>query len=167
MEEEWKNIEFGGLQYLVSNYGRVEGMKRGLLKQRIDADGYMMVTVGINEKRTAIRVHRLVAIAFITNIDNKSEVNHKDFNRQNNNLDNLEWCTHQENIQYSCKYNNQVKKDASTGENNGRAILTEKDVLEIRELYKQHKNIALIARMFNRGWQTINHIIKKTTWVHV
>lgn len=136
MEKEiWKEIEYGGLNYLISNYGKVKGLKRGLLKQRINPDGYYEVTAGINKFRTRARVHKLVAIAFILNPNNLPEVNHKDFDRTNNYYKNLEWCTHEYNIQYSAKYNSEVICKSKRGSKNGNSKLTEEKVIYILGVY--------------------------------
>lgn len=164
MKEEWKDYNLNGLTYRVSNYGKIIG-KRGLLKQRLNRDGYWEVTIGLNSLRSAERTHRIVAKLFVDNPMNFPEVNHIDFDRKNCRADNLEWTTHIENVRYSSKAGRLSEK--ARGVNNVRAILSEEDVKNIRELYKSGNNIAEIARMYKRGWQTINHIIKGTTWKHV
>lgn len=164
--EEWKEFEYGGLKYWVSNLGNVKGTKFGILKQRVDLYGYPCITLGI-DKRNVRRVHRLVAEQFIPNPDNLPEVNHIDFDRKNNNYKNLEWCTHANNIKHSSQYNSQAYKDSKTGIKNGRAILNEEDVWNIRKLHQNGTSIAEIARVFNRGWQTINHIVKRSSWKHI
>jgi hypothetical protein len=165
-KEIWKQCEYYGAKYLVSNYGKVKGMKFGLLKQRIDIDGYPTITIGkYDNKRTSKKIHRLVAENFIPNLNNLPEINHIDLNKNNNYYKNLEWCTHTYNIKYSINkgsYNN-----CRTGIKNGRAILSEKDILNIRQLYQDNFNISEIARIYKRGWQTINHIVKRSTWKHI
>ena len=103
MIEEWKEAEILGLKYKVSNTGKIVGLGRNReLKQRYTRDGYLEVTIGnLNTGRTSRRVHRLVAQLFIPNPNNLEEINHKDYNRANNNVENLEWCTHIQNIRYS------------------------------------------------------------------
>ena len=68
-----------------------------------DNDGYIKFAPRINGKKCYFRVHRLVATKFIPNPENKPQVNHKDGNKQNNNKDNLEWCTGKENINHAWK----------------------------------------------------------------
>ena len=91
MEKIWKEYECHGLTYQVSNYGEIVG-KRGLIKQRLDKDGYPIVTLGIH-KRVTKKVHRIVAELFVENPENKTEVNHIDCDRTNSRADNLEWNT--------------------------------------------------------------------------
>ena len=103
--EEWKDVRgFKGL-YEVSNLGRVRD-KNGLLKE-YNTDGYIRVCLKktLNGKRISrcIGVHRLVAQAFIPNPHRYKEVNHKDENKSNNCVDNLEWCTRKYNVNYGTR----------------------------------------------------------------
>ena len=79
-------------------------LKGRVLKQSYNDKGYLKVHIPINEKRATKRAHRLVAEAFIPNPNNLPQVNHKDGNRSNNNVDNLEWCTRSYNNQYREKF---------------------------------------------------------------
>ena len=108
-EEIWKEIKgYEGL-YWVSNIGRVKS-KRKILKL-IDGE-YLKVGLSKNGVQKTKAVHRLVAKAFVDNIDNKPMVNHKDENKHNNKYDNLMWCTNLENINYG-KRNEKVSKSNS------------------------------------------------------
>lgn len=115
-EEIWKDIVGFEGKYQISNYGNVKSLnykKKGvphLLKPIFTKDGYKQVS--INQKMRY--VHRLVAEHFIDNIDNKKQVNHKDEYKQNNCVDNLEWVTQKENLNYGtrnqrCAKGNQKK----------------------------------------------------------
>ena len=100
MEEIWKEIDD---RYSVSNLGRVKSNyanKERILKPFYNHYGYLMVDIRHPGYRKSIAVHRLVAIAFIPNPDNLLEVNHKDENKTNNCVDNLEWC----DTLYNCNY---------------------------------------------------------------
>ena len=101
MIEEWKDIKgYEGL-YQVSNLGRVKSLKFGkerILKTGVDRYGYISVNLYKNNKRKLCKVHRLVAEAFIPNLENKPEVNHLDEDKTNNMVSNLEWCTRNENV---------------------------------------------------------------------
>ena len=103
MEEIWKDIEgYEGL-YQVSNLGRVKSLykKEKILKLGAVSSGYFFVHLYKMRKLKVIRVHRLVALTFVPNTENKLEVNHKDGNKQNNRADNLEWATKSENVKHS------------------------------------------------------------------
>ena len=100
--EIWKAIE-GHENYEVSNTGKVRThnwMNRGITKEMSPSScrGYLQVNFWKDGKQKCMRIHRLVAQAFISNPNNLREVNHIDGNKLNNNVDNLEWCTREENL---------------------------------------------------------------------
>lgn len=117
MQEIWKKVEGYSYGYEVSNQGNIRRRyKNGrikVLKQNL-CDGYKILRLGNKN----VRAHRIVAEAFIPNPNNYPCVNHKDYNRQNNTVDNLEWCTRQYNAQYSADRFSIVKntKNGVTGE---------------------------------------------------
>ena len=99
--EEWKQIE-GCEHYEVSNMGNIKNTLSGeILKTPLNTWGYPSVTLCGPWGRKNKAVHRLVAEAFIPNIENLPEVNHKDGNKRNNTVENLEWCTAKENVRHS------------------------------------------------------------------
>ena len=116
MNEIWKDIEgFEGL-YQVSNFGNVKCLehkcpgrykdkprtvKEHLMKQTKGNKGYMYVILSNCDRGKTFLVHRLVAKAFIPNPDNNPVVNHKDENKENNSVENLEWCTSLYNNTYN------------------------------------------------------------------
>lgn len=121
MKEIWKDIKGYEKLYQISNIGRVKSLDRILkcrvknkithnrkrlgkiLKPRINHKGYICYVLCKNGKCKSYIAHRIVAIHFLSNSYNKPEVNHKDGNKQNNKVSNLEWCTTQENVQHSFK----------------------------------------------------------------
>ena len=133
---EERIITIKDIDYIVSSDGKIYSTNnRGRAKyhqeilQRLNADGYMQITVGKTGNRSQYRVHRMVAEAFIPNPDNLPEVNHKDNDRTNNCVDNLEWCTHVYNIQYSIDSGNHISTTDITGSNNpnyGNHMLSER-----------------------------------------
>lgn len=105
--EIWKDIKgYEGI-YRISNTGKVlslhymGGNKLKELKPKKHKKGYLWVLLRNNGKEGHYLIHRLVAEAFIENPNNYPCVNHKDENPQNNNVSNLEWCTHIYNVHYS------------------------------------------------------------------
>ena len=104
MEEILKPIEnFDG--YFISNKGNVYSKKSGVLKKKSPSfDGkknYLVIGLNTDGKPKHFLVHRLVAKAFIPNPENLPEVNHKDKNKKNNCVENLEWCTRRQNLEDS------------------------------------------------------------------
>lgn len=102
MEELWKPIPNYEGYYEASNLGRIRSVYRykRVLKPMISNTGYERVDLFKNKCRKQYGVHRLVAITFIDNSDDKPFVNHKDENKLNNRASNLEWVTHVENCNY-------------------------------------------------------------------
>lgn len=108
MKEIWKDVAGYEGRYKVSNKGRVKSLISGkILKNQSDKYGYQYVKLS-NGKRGSYKhmsIHRLVALAFIPNPENKPEVNHKDGNKRNNYVDNLEWVTPKENVEHAYRNN--------------------------------------------------------------
>lgn len=105
--EEWRDIkEYEGL-YQISNYGRVKKLlKYGKEKIQIaatDKDGYKIIRLWNGNKLKTHKVHRLVATAFLKNPNNYPQVNHKDEDKSNNRVSNLEWMTLKRNINYGTR----------------------------------------------------------------
>ena len=122
---EEKIITVSNVDYIVSSDGKVYSTNNGgtsyyhkEIKQRLNMDGYPQITVGKTGNRRTYAVHRMVAEAFIPNPDNLPEVNHIDCNRANNNVENLEWCTHLDNVRYAIKMGNHICTTDISGKNN-------------------------------------------------
>lgn len=112
--EIWKDIVGYEGMYSVSNKGRVRSLCRKIwngydfvvhqeqiLKPNILHKGYLQVTLNDSRKRKCMLVHRLVAIAFLPNPNNYDQINHIDGNKQNNNVENLEWCNNSMNQKHA------------------------------------------------------------------
>ena len=129
-EEIWKDVQgYEGL-YQVSNLGRVKSFQLGegtLLNPSLARKGYLCVELRLSGKRKRFRIHRLVAMAFIPNIENKPEVNHINGIKTDNRIENLEWVTHLENISHA--WNTGLGK---AGEDHYQAAFTNEQVLYIR-----------------------------------
>lgn len=119
MSEIWKDIkEYEGL-YQVSNYGRVRSLnynhtkKIRELKVYTNEFGYLRAYLRKDNITNVFFVHRLVADAFIPNPLNLPQVNHKDENKTNNNVENLEWCSCTYNINYGTRKEKVAKKNTN------------------------------------------------------
>ena len=117
IKEIWKDIkDYEGL-YQVSNLGNVRSVekyigvnnkfkrkiKQKILKPSVVYNGYLRICLAKNGKHKMFRIHRLVAQTFLSNKNNYEDVNHKDGNKQNNCVNNLEWCSRKQNIIHSWK----------------------------------------------------------------
>lgn len=130
MAEIWKDIE-GCEGYQISNLGNARSIDRVvpvyrhnqiefkrikgcMLKPRLDRDGYCTINPGFSgsKKRKILKIHRLVAQAFIPNPNNYSVINHIDENPENNRVDNLEWCTHKYNTNYGTARIRRIEKQS-------------------------------------------------------
>lgn len=161
--EIWKNIF---KYYQISNTGKIRRDNK-LLKQRIRSK-YLSVRLSVDGKIFTKTIHRLVAEAFIPNTENNPQVNHKDGNKLNNNVENLEWCTVSENKIHAYK-TGLMNKFQNQGELNGRSKLKIEEVLTIREIIKNWDGIREyllkdLAEIFNCSRTSILRITNKTHW---
>lgn len=102
----WKDIKQYEGYYQISNCGKVKSLKRKFKNQRIlkpgiPKNGYLFVCLCKNSNYSRFNIHRLVLETFVPNPENKPYCNHKDGNKHNNHIDNLEWVTNKENIQHA------------------------------------------------------------------
>lgn len=178
--EIWKDILGYEGMYQISNKLRVISLKRTLIYKNnksiqrqqylrnisLGRSGYFCVSLNKEGKRNEYLLHRLIAIAFIPNPLNLPEVNHKDGNKLNNNIDNLEWCTHKENVIHA--FNIGLNK-GHFGENHGLSVLTESKVLAIRRLYRINPKFSRnnIAKKLNVKNACIGKIINRKSWKHI
>ena len=171
--EIWKDIDgFEGI-YKISNYGRVKSlyrvvnnhpMKEMIRSNSLTKDGYVKIRLLGNGKDITARVHRLVAKAFIPNPNNKETVNHKDGNKQNNRVDNLEWSDRSEQLYHA--YSHNLKKQ-KRGSNNVNSKLSEEEVEEIRKIYKKgdrEYGASALGRKYGVTHRTILNITNNLTY---
>jgi hypothetical protein len=176
MTEIWKDIKgYEGL-YQVSNLGNVKSLsyrnhtsfsERELILKPWCLKGYKGISLTRNNKPRRRLLHRLVAQAFIPNPENKPEVNHKDFDHGNNYVENLEWMTHLENICHAAKGGRFPDR---RGIKNCKVKLTEKQVHQIRSIWKNHKSNNTqsdIGRMFNVSKNHVYNILVRKYWQHI
>lgn len=158
MKEIWKSVPGFESYYRVSNYGRVLSLrKNSIMNGYVDKDDYRRIGIKTPEKRTGMGIHRMVALAFIPNPENKPEVNHLDFNRQHNHISNLEWATRKENAVHSReRYGTMIKGDKNYG-----AKVTNAQAKRIQLLRSQGLLYREIAKLYNLKYYTAVRIANK------
>lgn len=173
MKEIWRDIKGYEGYYQVSNMGIIKGLNRivngkgsssimlneKILKPQPNGDRYNFVVLCKKGKQKAQTVHRIVAITFISNPKNKKEVNHKNGIKTDNQVSNLEWCTHAENQKHAADNGLMAR-----GEKQGRSKLTEADIREIRKLKKEGKEQKEIAKLFKISDPHVSDIVNSKSW---
>jgi hypothetical protein len=172
---EWRRCPLNE-EYEVSNYGDIK--RNGEIRKcKTNKDGYHTIIVKVGNAYKNFQCSRLVYMTFIGNIPLGYEVNHIDFNRKNNRVDNLEMLTHKENVRHSSRLG-RYKTPNKVGQNHGRAVLDDMKVLAILTMPKNkingrgggvaHKDLAIafkvsvtrIARIRSgREWKHIHRIL--------
>lgn len=164
MTEVIKEIKGFEGRYTISNLGIVRSLLTGKeLKPYITKAGYARVNLRYAHSRDykSLLVHRLVAGNFIPNPNKYAEVNHKDCDRLNNRVSNLEWCDRFYNIKWAFQYG----KANNKGIRNPNSKLNEDDVIAIRALANTGKFFNVqIAKLFKVASTTIDAIVKGETW---
>ena len=180
-QEIWKPIV--GLEgiYEISSLGRVKSLSRlyntgnklaqrikeeNILKPKASKVGYLVVTLsmGTRKDRKTVKVHRLIANAFIPNPKNKPQVNHIDGNKINNSISNLEWSTAKENVHHAIG----MGLRSSVGSNNVKAKYKESDVLEIRRLFASGVKNKDIHKLYPKlSYESLAQITNRITWKHL
>lgn len=179
--EIWKDIPRFENYYQASNFGRIKSLKREIfwhkdkkkrpIRERIlhcylNGMGYRTVTLWKDGISKIYKVHRLIGFAFIPNLNNLPEINHKDLNRENNNVNNIEWCSPSYNLKHS--YDNSDRVSKIRGINARDCKLTEKQVLEIRKIRKlTNLSYKKIGDSFGLSWHSIWKIVNRKTWKHI
>jgi len=178
-DEIWKSVNGYAGSYEISNYGRVKSLSRCIktknnkqymrkeiiLKQYLNKSGYYFVNLCKSSKMKNHRIHRLVAKHFISNKSKYNCVNHKDGNKINNHVENLEWCT----FSYNLKHAHEIGiKKAKSGVDNYFSKLDNYDVTLIKILLN-NTNLKQkdIASMFNIHTTTISKIYNNVNWKHI
>lgn len=143
----------------INKNGQIRHIKNKIiLRLRLRQDKY--VDVKLSYKRYL--VHRLMAEAFIPNPRNLPQVNHIDGNRQNFNLDNLEWCDQRSNMQHAITIGLFPNRK---GEKNGRATITQELAYAIMDCLSQKEHTILeIAKIFNTSYNVVANIKYKRAW---
>lgn len=159
MKEIWKNIECFD-NYEINNYGVIRIKKnKKTLKYYIDKDGYYKVNLWRKGKCKCFRVSRLVAITFLQNRNNLPVVNHKDENKQNNCVDNLEWCT----IAYNNAYGTKGKRSGDKQRGKLRYTKNNRKVAQYDlndNIIETYKSIMTVAKKLNVDGTHITDVCK-------
>ncbi len=172
--EEWRDIPGYEGFYAVSTFGRVKRLARQrigtrnnlvIIKERIkepypQEDGYLQIGLSKNGKKTSFLLHRLVGITFIPG-DHSLEINHKDFERTNCRVGNLEWETRQGNVDYSHKNGRFLFKEAR-----GITKLSTSDVIEIRTIGRLVSR-KILSERYGVTTTNIGAIQRGLLWRHV
>lgn len=155
--------------YSIREDGVVYGKDGNPMKPFKNPKGYLQLGLFIGGKDVCMRVHRIVALAFIQNPLNKRTVNHKDFNKLKNDVSNLEWATHSEQRFHCLKHGIGITENRNhQGEMNPRCLLTEEDVRSIRNMVAEKRlNLPQIGELFGINRNTVSNIFHRRTWKHV
>ena len=179
MKEVWRNIVGYEGCYQVSNLGRVKGLNRkvnGMYDNKIVVKecilkptsnrGYLSVGFNGNKKYKRYRVHRIVLSAFTgVYINSEKQVNHKNGNKSDNRLENLEWCTARENIDHALS--NGFRSKDNRGSKVKVSKLKESDIPHIIAWYTTGFSQASIARGYGMSCGVICGIVNGKAWKHV
>lgn len=161
MEEIWKPVP-GYENYFISNYGNLKRNNK-FLKKRIDKYGYCRYALSKKQKPKSFMSHRLVLLSFVG--ESNLLVNHKDGNKLNNYIENLEYCTNSENVKHAYQIG---LIHGRKGESHHFKKLKDSDILTIRSLIeKSLLSNADIARFYDVSTATISLIKNKKHWGHI
>lgn len=162
IQEQWLPIDGRKNYYEVSSFGNVKNVKTGHpMKATPNPGRCRYLEVPLLGRKT--RIHRLVAKAFIPNPENKRTVNHKDGNKQNNCVDNLEWATDSENMLHAIDMGFLKIR----GEHHPSAKLSKVHVMVIKEAYQAGHRVANIAKYFNVHRNSIYAILSGRRWASI
>jgi len=150
----------GHENYSISDTGIILKGHRELKLSRTKC-GYLKVGLWNDSKVKTYRVHRLVMLTFIG--PSELSVNHIDGNKINNDLSNLEYCTHSEN----CLHAFRLGLKSCLGVKNSQCKLTEAKVLEVREMYESDPNVSRISRATGINRRTLSDIVRRVRWAHI
>ncbi len=164
MREKWKSVP--GWPYEISNTGRVRREEnKCLLKSNPHTGGYLQVVFHNKGQIKNGVIHRLVLEAFVGPRPEGYEANHKDGNKLNNCVENLEWVSHSENMLHAFSLG---LKQPMIGSQHGRAKLDEEAVLKIRKLRRDRKHTQVeLSRLFGVSTANISLIVNRKIWCHV
>ncbi len=148
--------------YFITRDGKVFWKRRREVKCRIISKyGYIEMPIHIDGRTKRRRIHRLLAIAYIKNPENKAEVNHKNGIKTDNRICNLEWSTRSENQKHAFK----IGLNSNKGECNGRAKLNRELANQIRGMYPKN-TLKELAEKFGVCISTVQRIVTNRYWIN-
>ena len=153
----WKTFH----NYLISDEGDVKRKDGYIMKPFETPDGHWRIGLTYNGKQTKHTIHRLVALLFIPNPNNLSEVHHIDGNPKNNEVSNLMWISREDH--------NKIHNKSYKGEDNGNSKVTEEDVIKIRQLKKDGARRKDVYEMYSHklAFGGFRSIWEYRTWKHI
>lgn len=167
VEEEWSMVR--GWPYVISNHGRIarytpaQGTSKGkLMRTRVTSEGYERVCLSRDGERWYVKVHRLVADAFIGPCPPGHQINHKDGDKLNNHADNLEWATQAQNMRHAAETGLRPR-----GEEIRQAKLKGEEVKAIREKLAQGVAPKILAEEYNIDASVVRKIGNRQIWKHI
>lgn len=162
--EEWLPVVGFELLYLISRWGQVFSLiSDRLLKPQINNSGYLIVVLHKDGKPYAKLVHRIVMEAFVGPCQEDIWVNHRDGDKTNNFLSNLEYTT----ISYNHRHAYKTGLRSKVGVNHHMASFIEADISIIRKRFKDGEKQKVIAADYNVSREAISHIVNRRTWAHI
>ena len=190
--EEWRDIPGMVGFYQASSLGRIRRVARTVrssygstqnIKQRMvktsprGIGGYIAFTPSINGVAKTVNVHRCIALAFIKRSPGRPLVNHKNSNRSDNRVENLEWCSSKENCAHASingrlptgesHHSKRIPWATPRGSRVHNALLTEEDVADMRHRFRNGESVADISRGYRVSFNTAWYAIHRKTWKHV
>lgn len=166
--EEWKTVPDTNGLYAVSSHGRARRVDTGRILRTSPAKrtGYPRITLSVGGKIRVVRVHQLVAAAFLGPRPTDHDVNHRDGDKTNNRADNLEYVTRKQHEAHTRNVLNRPR--GPQGETHPHARLTEEQVREIHRLYAAGEGTQKqIANRFGVSLLTVNSIVTGQHWRHL
>lgn len=175
---EWKKVDGFNGTYYVSKCGLFKSVnhsckcKNGktriqygrILKQDVSKKGYLQVSLNFGKQKLHTGIHRMVALAFIPNPENKPQVNHIDGNKLNNHADNLEWCTNKENQIHAVKNN---LHNPNYGEKHHMAKLTNSEAEEIRNRFNKGVTLKTVSLEYGISMAALSKIKQNKTYINL
>lgn len=172
---EWYDIKRYGGCYQISDSHKIRSISRTVVDKigrplkfhgkyltvKISKSGYFFVRLSIKDKSKREFIHRLIAEVKINNLSNLPFINHIDGNKLNNSIENLEWCTHAQNMAHAFRTNLVPRV---VGENQARSKLKNN---EVREIFASKLVLRKLAEIYNVDHKTIRAVKKGITWNHI